>query len=47
MIEVNKIYNEDCMDTMAKMPDDFLDITVTSPPYNCGIPYDYYDDNRD
>ncbi len=34
MIEINKIYNENCLATMAKMPDNFLDLTVTSPPYD-------------
>lgn len=34
MIEINKIYNENCLDTMAKMPDNFVDLTVTSPPYD-------------
>ena len=33
-METNKIYNENCLDTMAKMPDDFVDLTVTSPPYD-------------
>lgn len=33
-LEHNKIYNEDCLDTMAKMPNDFVDLTVTSPPYD-------------
>ena len=33
-MEVNKIYNENCIDTMAKMPDGFVDLTVTSPPYD-------------
>lgn len=31
---INKIHNENCLETMAKMPDDFLDLTVTSPPYD-------------
>ena len=31
---INKIYNENCLDTMAKMPDNFIDLTVTSPPYD-------------
>lgn len=31
---VNKIHNENCLDTMAKMPDCFVDLTVTSPPYD-------------
>ena len=34
MIEINKIYNENCLDTMAKMKDNFIDLTVTSPPYD-------------
>lgn len=34
MIEINKIYNENCLDTMAKMPSNFVDLTVTSPPYD-------------
>lgn len=34
MIEVNKILNEDCLETMAKMPNCFVDLTVTSPPYD-------------
>jgi DNA modification methylase len=33
-MEINKIYNEDCLDTMAKMLDNFIDLTVTSPPYD-------------
>jgi DNA modification methylase len=30
----NKIYNENCLDTMARMEDNFIDLTVTSPPYD-------------
>ena len=33
-MDINKIYNENCLETMAKMPDNFLDLTVTSPPYD-------------
>ena len=33
-MEINKCYNENCLDTMAKMPDNFVDLTVTSPPYD-------------
>jgi len=35
-MEINKIYHEDCMFTMSKMDDNFVDIVVTSPPYNIG-----------
>ena len=33
-MEINKIYAENCLETMAKMPDGFVDLTVTSPPYD-------------
>lgn len=32
-MEINKIYNEDNLETMAKMPSDFVDLIITSPPY--------------
>jgi|TARA_R110002049_G_C8944981_1_gene545369 site-specific DNA-methyltransferase (adenine-specific) len=34
MMEMNKNYNENCLYTMAKMKDNFIDLTVTSPPYD-------------
>lgn len=34
MVELNKIYCESNLDTMARMPDGFIDLTVTSPPYD-------------
>ena len=33
MIELNKIYNEPCLETLKKMPNDFLDCVISSPPY--------------
>jgi len=33
-METNKIYNENCLDTMSRMPNEFIDLTVTSPPYD-------------
>lgn len=33
-IEISKIYNENCIETLARMPDDWLDMTITSPPYD-------------
>jgi len=41
-MEINKIYNENNLETMAKMPDCFVDLIVTSPPYNKG----YWSSNR-
>ena len=34
MIDINKNYNESNLETMGKMPDCFVDLTVTSPPYD-------------
>ena len=34
MIEINKTYNENCLDTMSKMEDNVIDLTITSPPYD-------------
>ena len=34
MVELNKIYNENNCETMSRMPDNFIDLTVTSPPYD-------------
>lgn len=33
-MEINVNYNESNLETMAKMPDCFIDLTVTSPPYD-------------
>lgn len=33
-MELNKIYHENCLETMSRMEDNFIDITVTSPPYD-------------
>jgi site-specific DNA-methyltransferase (adenine-specific) len=34
MIDLNKIYNENCIETLERMPDEFLDMTLCSPPYD-------------
>ena len=36
-IEINKIYNEDCLKTLKKIPDNFIDTVITSPPYNMNL----------
>ena len=41
----NKIYNEDCVLGMKKLPDDSIDLIVTSPPYNLNIQYAEYGDD--
>lgn len=34
MIQINKIYCEKGIDTMRRMPDGFINLTITSPPYD-------------
>ncbi len=33
-LELNKIYNMDCVEGMKMLPDNCIDLTVTSPPYD-------------
>jgi site-specific DNA-methyltransferase (adenine-specific) len=33
-MKTNNIYNENCLVTMAAMPDNYIDLVVTSPPYD-------------
>ena len=32
-MEINKIYNEPCLETLSKMDDNSIDCVITSPPY--------------
>lgn len=34
MLELNKIYNCDCLDGLRQLDDNSIDLTVTSPPYD-------------
>ena len=36
-IELDTIYNESCLETLKKIPNDFVDVVVTSPPYNMNL----------
>jgi site-specific DNA-methyltransferase (adenine-specific) len=46
MIEnyINKVINGDTIDVMKEMPEGWVDLVVTSPPYNVGIQYDTHND---
>jgi len=54
-METNKIYTGDCLKLIPKLPEDYVDLVVTSPPYNVDLgknkynrnPYDLYLDNKD
>lgn len=44
-LELNKVHNMDCVEGMKLLPDNSIDLIVTSPPYNVGIDYDSWNDN--
>ena len=46
-MEINKIYNEDCLETMKKIEDNSIDLVVTSPPYYNAKDYIQYKDVDD
>jgi site-specific DNA-methyltransferase (adenine-specific) len=39
------IINGDCIEVMKTLPENSVDLIVTSPPYNCNIDYDTHIDN--
>jgi site-specific DNA-methyltransferase (adenine-specific) len=47
MIETGKIINGDCIEVLKTFPESFIDLVVTSPPYNVGIQYDTHIDNTE
>lgn len=42
-MEINCIHTENCIATLEKMPDNFLDMTLTSPPYDDLRAYNGYE----
>jgi len=46
MIEnyINRVLNGDTIEVMGEMPESWVDLIVTSPPYNVGIQYDTHND---
>ena len=44
-INLNTNFNEDCLDTMARMDDGSIDLTITSPPYDNLRKYNGYSFN--
>jgi site-specific DNA-methyltransferase (adenine-specific) len=44
-ININEIYNIDCRDFIPQLPDNYINLVVTSPPYNVDLSYDEYNDS--
>jgi len=38
-------YIGDCLEILPQLPDTFVDVVITSPPYNVGKEYDVWNDN--
>jgi len=51
MIEIEKVINTvingDCINVMKEMPEGFVDLIVTSPPYGVNIAYDVHNDDME
>lgn len=45
-LKYNEIYNMDCLEGMKLISDKSINCIITSPPYNVGLDYDGYDDNK-
>jgi site-specific DNA-methyltransferase (adenine-specific) len=45
-LEFNNIYGMDCREGMKLLDPKSIDVIVTSPPYNIGIPYRSYNDRK-
>lgn len=43
MLELNKVYNTDCVDGMRQIDDEYIDLVVTSPPYDNLRSYDGFE----
>ena len=37
MIELNKVYNMDCLEFMRTVPDNYFDLVLADPPYGIGM----------
>ncbi len=44
---IGKILNGSCIEVMKDLPENSIDLIVTSPPYGVGINYDVHDDDID
>lgn len=46
-VDTDVIYNTDAIEGLKSLPDNCIDLVVTSPPYNVGIDYDSWNDTMD
>ncbi|MEE9602788.1 MAG: site-specific DNA-methyltransferase [Thermoguttaceae bacterium] len=46
-LQLNRLYNEDCVAGMRKLGDGTVNLAFADPPFNIGYEYDAYDDSLD
>jgi site-specific DNA-methyltransferase (adenine-specific) len=46
-VELNTLYQEDCLQGLARLPAESVDLAFADPPFNIGYDYDVYHDRRD
>lgn len=45
-MELNQIYQRDCIEGLADIPEGSIDLVFADPPFNIGYKYDVYEDKR-
>ena len=45
-MEVNRLWNRDCIEGMNELPAGSVDLVFADPPFNIGYEYDVYEDKR-
>ncbi len=45
-VELNKLYQGDCIEGLNKVPEGTIDLIFADPPFNIGYKYDVYEDKR-
>jgi len=45
-MELDRIHNADCVQGLANLPPESVDLVFADPPFNIGYDYDVYDDRR-
>ena len=46
MLELNQLYQRDCIEGLAEIPEGSIDLVFADPPFNIGYKYDVYEDKR-
>jgi site-specific DNA-methyltransferase (adenine-specific) len=46
-VELNRLYQGDCIDGLGRMDAESVDLAFADPPFNIGYDYDVYDDRSD